>query len=306
MWATAGAGIRNRKGAELTENVVSNILKNRRYLGEYRFRDIVIPNGIPRIIPEDLFNEVQEKLAKNRKAGAKHKAKEEYLLSTKLFCGKCQRMMAGESGKRQQDTVYRYYKCSGVKRKLRCDKKTVKKAWIEDLVIIEIKKIIYDDALIERIADELVAIQGEESASLKLLKNQLAEVNKYIDNLLNAIVMGVCGESTQNKMKELEERKSQLEKQIAEEAIARPIISKEQILFWLHMFKQYDTKKFEHRKKLIDVFVNAVFLYDDKMVIGFNYKSGSKTITFAELNESGIISDITCCTEPYRCNNFAP
>ena len=38
--------IRNRKGGEISENVVSNILKNRRYLGEYIFRDIVIPNGL--------------------------------------------------------------------------------------------------------------------------------------------------------------------------------------------------------------------------------------------------------------------
>ena len=35
---------------------------------------------------------------------------------------------------------------------------------------------------------------------------------------------------------------------------------------------------------LIDTFVNAVYLYDDKVVITFNYKDGSKTITFSELN----------------------
>ena len=40
---------------------------------------------------------------------------------------------------------------------------------------------------------------------------------------------------------------------------------------------------------LIDTFINAIFLYDDKMVITFNYKEGTKTITFAELQEA--ISD---------------
>ena len=114
---------------------MSNILQNRRYLGEYIFRDIVIPNGIPRIISQELFDRVQELRETNKKAPARHKAEEEYLLSTKLFCGKCKRMMAGESGKRRDEAVYRYYKCSGVKRKLGCDKKTVRKSWIEGIVV---------------------------------------------------------------------------------------------------------------------------------------------------------------------------
>ena len=37
---------------------------------------------------------------------------------------------------------------------------------------------------------------------------------------------------------------------------------------------------------LIDTFINAIFLYDDKMVITFNYKEGTKTITLAELPEA--------------------
>ncbi len=146
-------GIYNRKGREISENVISGILKNRRYIGEYRFRDIVTPGGIPAIVPQELFDLVQERMATNRKAPARHKAEEEYLLSTKLFCGKCKRMMAGESGKRRDVSVYRYYKCSGVKRKLGCDKKTVRKEWIEDLVVEQIKRLVHDDETVNTIAD---------------------------------------------------------------------------------------------------------------------------------------------------------
>ena len=46
----------------------------------------------------NLFNKVQEKLAKNKKAPARHKAEESYLLTTKLYCGKCGALMFGESG----------------------------------------------------------------------------------------------------------------------------------------------------------------------------------------------------------------
>ena len=36
-------------------------------MGEYTFRDIVVPDGIPAIVPKELFDRVQEKMAKIRK-----------------------------------------------------------------------------------------------------------------------------------------------------------------------------------------------------------------------------------------------
>ena len=37
-------------------------------------------------------------------------------------------------------------------------------------------------------------------------------------------------------------------------------------------------------KRLVESFVNAVFVYDDKVVFTFNYKDGSKTATMDEIN----------------------
>lgn len=56
--------------------------------------------------------------------------------------------------------------------------------------------------------------------------------------------------------------------------------------FWLHRFRKLDVTKQSHRKMLIDTFINAIFLYDDKMLITFNYKDGTKTITFGEAKEA--------------------
>ena len=58
-------GVRNTYGEPLNLNSVQRMLKNRRYIGEYAFRDIVIPDGIPAIVPNDLFDRVQEKMEKN-------------------------------------------------------------------------------------------------------------------------------------------------------------------------------------------------------------------------------------------------
>lgn len=97
-----------------------------------------------------------------KKALAKHKAEDEYLLTTKLFCGKCQCYMVGESGT-GRNKVHRYYKCASVKNHKGCDKKTVKKDWIENLVIKVIKDIIFDDNLINDLADTLIEALGKES-----------------------------------------------------------------------------------------------------------------------------------------------
>lgn len=135
-------GIRTKRGGKISINSVTRMLHNRKYIGEFKYRDIVQPGGIPAIVPPELFEQVQERMAHNKKAPAKHKAEDEYLLTTKLLCGKCQCFMVGESGtSHQMNKVHRYYKCVSVKNHKGCDKKTVQKKWIENLVIDYIQKL---------------------------------------------------------------------------------------------------------------------------------------------------------------------
>ena len=79
------------------KNNGGTVLKNRKYIGEYRYGKIVIPDKLPVIIDVELFDRVQRRMEVNRHAPARAKADEEYLLTTKLFCGHCGRMLAGES-----------------------------------------------------------------------------------------------------------------------------------------------------------------------------------------------------------------
>ena len=154
-------GIKNTRGTDFTINTISNLLSNRRYIGEYKYRDIVIPDGIPAIVDKDLFDRVQQQIEKNKKAPARYKANADYILTTKLYCGKCMSFMVGESGTSRNATTYRYYKCITAKRKKGCDKKAVKKDWIEEIVINQIKKVIFDDDLIEAIAESGYQLQDQ-------------------------------------------------------------------------------------------------------------------------------------------------
>lgn len=290
-------GVKNSRGTEFTINTISNILSNRRYIGEYKYRDIVIPDGIPAIVDKDLFERVQQQIKKNKKAPARYKADADYILTTKLYCGKCMSFMVGESGTSRNETTYRYYKCITAKRKNGCDKKAVKKDWIEDIVIKQVKRIVFDDALIEAIADRVYRLQDQESNTLILLKKQLAETEKSLGNLLTAIEQGIITPTTKTRFEELEQQKQDLQIEIAKENIKKPVLTKEQILFWLHRFRNIDTDRIKQRKRLVDSFVNSVILYDDRIEFYFNYNEGARTLTLEELSKS---SDLLASAPPLR------
>ena len=69
--------IKSSRGGKITLNIVNHILKNRRYIGEYSYRDVIQPDAIPAIVPQELFDRVQERMAKNKKAPARHKAEDD-------------------------------------------------------------------------------------------------------------------------------------------------------------------------------------------------------------------------------------
>ena len=296
------SGVTTNRNQKFTYNSVQKLLTNKRYIGENHFKDIVMPDSIPAIVDKDLFEEVQLKIKKNSRAPARHKAEDDYLLTTKLFCGMCGAMMFGECGTGRNKVVHHYYKCATAKRFKTCKKKTVRKEWLEDLVVAETMKLIQDDAVIDAIVAEVLELQEQENTTLPLLEKQMKEVENSIENMLNAIQAGVLTNSTKSRLEKLEAQQKELEVRIAEEKIARPRLSENQVRFWLTRFRKLDPNVKSHRETLINTFVNAVYLYDEKVLITFNYKDGTKTITFDEIAAKdapeGNGSDLGCFAPP--------
>ena len=296
------SGVTTNRNQKFTYNSVQTLLTNKRYIGENHFKDIVMPDSIPAIVDKDLFEEVQQKIKKNSRAPARHKAEDDYLLTTKLFCGMCGAMMFGECGTGRNKVVHHYYKCATAKRFKTCKKKTVRKEWLEDLVIAETMKLIQDDAVIDAIVAEVMELQDQENTTLPLLEKQMREVENGIENMLNAIQAGVLTNSTKSRLEKLEAQQKELEVRIAEEKIARPRLSENQVRFWLTRFRKLDPNVKSHRETLINTFVNAVYLYDEKVLITFNYKDGTKTISFDEIAakdaSEGNGSDLGCFAPP--------
>ena len=103
--------------------------------------------------------------------------------------------------------------------------------------------------------------------------------------MLNAIQAGILTSSTKERLERLEETKRELEARIAEEKLAKPKVTEEFSWSWLLRFRKLDMSLKDQRQALVDTFINAIYLYDDKVLITFNYKEGTQTVTFGEASE---------------------
>ena len=119
----------------------------------------------------------------------------------------------------------------------------------------------------------------------------MADVLKKIENIIQAIEQGIIFESTRDRLAALEKEKSELEISILEEQIERPLLTQEQIRFGIERFRKLNIENEEDKKRLIDNFINAIYLYDDKITFTFNYKDGTKTVLLSECDISSVGSD---------------
>ena len=103
--------------------------------------------------------------------------------------------------------------------------------------------------------------------------------------MLNAIQQGVLTFSTKERLEELEGTKSKLEVSILQEEMQKPTLTREFVTFYIHRFRNTDVADNKQRQRLIDSFINAIYLYDDKVVLTFNYKEERKTITLKDVHE---------------------
>ena len=113
------------------------------------------------------------------------------------------------------------------------------------------------------------------------------------------------------RLDELETKKADLEIVLSREKIEQTPLTKEQIVFWISRFKDGDIiSRFKdgdiddpaYRSSLVDIFVSAIFLYDDKIVITFNWKNGTKTVSLAELEDA--MGSGEADAEASNCNSF--
>ena len=243
--------------------------------------DTIYTNIYPQIVSEEIFDEVNTKLKVGKRTSAHYKTDAQYLLSGKLICGKCGDLMTGDSGKGKLGKIYNYYKCFTKKRnKQKCDKKSISKEYIEDIVFTATQNFFMQIDL-KALAKKITEIYNksiEENHELKALEKELADINKKLKNLLSAIENGIFNDTTNQRMKELEISKKELEEKIAQTS-AQSIqpFNEEQIYAYLLSFKEIDQSNEKAKQRLIDMFINKIVLFDNHVEIYFNESDDKKT-----------------------------
>ncbi len=282
--------ITRRNGKPLLYNAVRYILTNRVYIGEFNHMGVKIENGTPRIVSDELFNGARAEIAKNAHAPARHTAKDDYLLTTKLFCGKCGAMMVAQAGTSATNkTVYRYYECVRHKKHL-CDKKNISKEKLENFVVQKTMEFLQRDEIVERLSEMLYKLQFTENTMLPRLEEQLKEKEKEIENILSAVQKGYAPDTLLKRLGELETQGDEIKESVAKERIKVPIFEIDHFKMAFLNFRKIDITKQAGKRKIIDAFINAIYLYDDSIKIVYNANGIEETISLDELESSNLIS----------------
>jgi hypothetical protein len=211
--------------------------------------------------------------------------------------------MVGESGTSKTLKKYNYYKCLSNKRKRGCDqKRAVKKDWIEQLVVQDTVDYVLQEAEIRRLAKALMDLHKHEDTALPLLRKELEDTEKGLKNMADAIQQGILTSTTKQRLEELEARKSDIEVKILQTELQKTILTEDKILFWITRFKGGKIADKSYQRSIIDIFVNAIYLYDDKIVLTYNFKSDSRTISLSDIESS----DLPQTSPPTRTNANSP
>ena len=269
-------GIRTKKGEYLIDKKIYRMLGNTKYTGKVRHGDTVYSNIYPQLIDERTWQAVQKIRNANKHLPGQKKDIYEFILSGKLICGDCKQKMVGISGTSHTGARHYYYTCLSRPRKRRpCGLHSVGKQYLEDIVIQTTWRFLAEKNTAKQIAETLYQMHERDCRSnfiLKSLENQRSAALKATQNLISAIEQGFLTEQTKVRLKELETQISQLDFDIEQEKQrSYTYLTPQMIEGFLNSVICGDIENMEIRKAIVKVFIREIILYNDKIVITYNF-----------------------------------
>ncbi len=254
----AARGVRSRAGNPCGYSMVYQMLHNRRYTGRYEWGGIVQEGGMPAIIDERTFMAVQNV------QGIKRRADEswgDFAFSGRATCGLCGRNMQGVSGRGRHNVKYEYYACpEGCLRNVRREE-------LEGAVVAGVRDVLADRDEALRIARMVAEHEagGEAEARRKRAMRSLAEAERGLKNILNAIEQGIIAPGVKERIAELEEQQARARYEI--EAASDERIDPERLADFLQSGAALDDRT------LLEAFVWQVIVCEDSAVAILSYRS---------------------------------
>ena len=130
---------------------------------------------------------------------------------------------------------------------------------------------------------QMEAMQEQEDTMTPVLKQQLQQCEMEIRNVMKAIRQGIITDTTKECLEELEEQRDSLKASIAQLALERRKFTKEEVVDWISRYKDGNINDPDYRREIVDTFVNSVYVYDDRLLLTYNYEDGSQAPTLKEM-----------------------
>ena len=259
-------GILN-KGKQFSTAVLYYLLENEKYIGLHTNRGVTYDNIFPAIVSKEVFDTVQKRILSNKYG--KHIPDVDYLLKGRVFCGYCGKPLRSATGTSANGTIWRYYKCSSIKKRTGCQNESLKKEQLEQIVLDTLTKAFTEPNNFSIIVNGIMELhkqQLSDDTQLRILEKESQHTEKAITNLLTAIEAGIFTDSTKSRLQELEEKKKELEEKILlEKSKVKTSISREEIETYLKYAIQ------QSPKPLLDLLLEKVVVYKDKIKIYMKY-----------------------------------
>lgn len=167
----------------------------------------------------------------------------------------------------------------------------MKKDFIERIVAQDAMALLTND-VIEELADMAMSQADKdlkENTRIPELSTRLTEVEQGINNITKAVEKGIASDALLNRLTELEKEKKDLTSQLREEEKYIYRIDRDQVVFWLTKFQGGDIEDEDCRRRIIDLLVNSVTVWDEpdgyKITTAYNLTS-CKTKTFRVSNNA--------------------
>ena len=273
-------GYRTARGLPFKANSFDAILTNPLYIGEPVYGGRTIAGMSDALIDRATFDRAVARRAANRRAPAARQGDAVYALQGKLFCGLCGKPMAGDCGRSRTGAYYHYYTCSARKNKTGpCRKKSERQDALEPYICRLAVDYILDPARVQTISEAVARIYQDDTSDTRLadLERTVRRLEADVATLVDSLI--TCPPSARarigERIAELEAQRVDAETDLSKLRLsARIQITEKEVAAWLSTFQDSDLTDPGDRSRIIDTFINSIYLYEDKLVIFFNVRAG--------------------------------
>lgn len=282
-------GYKTSRGNDFKPNAIHELFHNEKYRGCYtwdkslprdsngkrnahKYKDsyLKIEDGCPRIVSDEVFYKVQERLIENADKAKNRTPDRYYPLTGMIFCS-CGSVMCGgvsySKGKR-----YHKYNCNN-----KCGSQSIRADYLEAFVINAITSCLFSEPNRPLILSELNKLSEstkmDSDKEYQQLKSKLSGLETSHENLMKALEKGKATNSIMNRLERIEQQKEQTLFKVQNLTRDTHIFTESELQLLQERFSEYlQVKNSVNNKYFLKNLIDRIIVNED--TVNITLKSG--------------------------------